>query len=338
MRAGSKVYMENEAEVLFIVNLLPCTITRVAAIKTVNGQQKLMTVPADYYTIYETDYDGYTVTEIGMTKPLSQRTEIVTNTDGTKRAVQSKWEDDLYITLTSSVGPNPIDVIQWLLNKYTSYSIDSGSFNSVRSKLQHYPCNFTLIERKNVMELIGDIARQSRCVFYIRDDVVYLKYYSEEPTSAVTITESDVLANSLKISLSNTDEIATKHVITWSKSQYEGDLELILKHNVAKYGTHEKAYNYYTQNIYENILKSATFWMIREANVWKQVEFSTPLKFLDLEVFDCVTLNLPDLAPQPIKAIVTSMKYDVTNEQIDFICWTPLKSGISNRIRWLGLH
>ena len=36
-RAGSKVYMEGEAEVLYVVNLLPCTITRVAAMKTVRG-------------------------------------------------------------------------------------------------------------------------------------------------------------------------------------------------------------------------------------------------------------------------------------------------------------
>ena len=77
-RAGSKVFLASEAEVLYIVNLLPCTITRIAAMKNTNFGPKLVTVPADWYTLYETDYDGYTITEIGMTQPLSQRRDIVT--------------------------------------------------------------------------------------------------------------------------------------------------------------------------------------------------------------------------------------------------------------------
>jgi len=97
-----------------------------------------MTVPAEWYTIYETDYDGYTVTEIGMAKPLSQRSEVVTNPDGTHRVEPSKWSDELYVTVTSSVGPNPVDIITWLINKYTSLSIDSASFNHVRTHLTKY--------------------------------------------------------------------------------------------------------------------------------------------------------------------------------------------------------
>ena len=74
--------MEGESEVLYVVNLLPCTITRVAAMRTIRGISRLVTVPSSFYTIYETDYDGYTVTEIGMTKLLSERTELITNPDG----------------------------------------------------------------------------------------------------------------------------------------------------------------------------------------------------------------------------------------------------------------
>jgi hypothetical protein len=324
-RAGSKVFLESEAEVLFIVNLLPCTITRVAAMKQTAFGLKLMTVPAAYYTIYETDYDGYTVTEIGMAKPLSQRSEVVTNPDGTKHVEPSKWSDDLYVTVTSSVGPNPVDIITWLIGKYTSLSIDSASFAHVRTMLTKYPANFALLARKNVMELIADIAVQSRCVVYVRNDVVYLKYFSEEPDSLATIAVGDVLVNTLRVSLSSTDELATKHVVTWKRSESEGDLKIVLKHNVAKYGTREKTHDYYTLNIFDNVLKSATFWAIRDANAWKIVEFSTPLKHLALEVFDCVTLDLPGVAST--KAVITAAKYDVGNQQIDFTCWTPIRAG-----------
>ena len=327
-RAGSEVYLEAEAEVLYIVSLLPCTILRVAAMKQTNFGPKLMTVPADYYTIYETDYDGYTVAEIGMTKPLSQRSEMVTNPDGTKRLVNSKWTDDLYVTVSSSVGPNPVDIIAWLIGKYTSLSVDDGpgsSFDQVRTYLTNYPVGFALLERKNVMELVADIAMQSRCVVYVRNDVVYLKYFSVEPDAPETITISDVLANSLQVTLSNTDEVITKRVVTWSRSQSEGELKVILKHNVAKYGTHAKDETYYTHNIYDNMLKSVTFWAIREANIWKLVQFTLPLKWLILEVFDCVTLDLPAVSSVPVKAVVTSVKYNVAQEQIDVICWTPLR-------------
>ncbi len=327
-RAGSKVYMEDEAEVLFIVNLLPSTITRVAAYKQTNFGPKLMTVPASYYTIYETNYGGYTVCEISMTKPLSQRSEIITEFDGSKRVEQSKWSDDLYVSFTSSVGPNPADVIQWLIEKYTSLMVDTTSFAHVHTHLVNYSCGFALAERRNVMQLIAEIAVQSRCVVYIRNDVVYLKYFSEEPTSAATIAESDVLVNTLKLSLTRTEDVATKHTVVWMVGgSEEGKRKMILKHNIAKYGTHAKDHDYYTLNIFENVQKSATFWMIRDANCWRQVEFSLPLKHLALEVFDCVTLNLSDVAPTPVKAVITSLCYNPTNNQLDLVCWTPLKAG-----------
>jgi hypothetical protein len=129
------------------------------------------------------------------------------------------------------------------------------------------------------------------------------------------------------VTLSNTDDLATKHVITWSRSQSEGELKLVLKHNVAKYGTHDKEHDYYTQNIYDNALKSATFWAIRDANVWKIAEFTLPLKRLALEVFDCVTLNLSDVAPSPVKAVITDIAYNVGDEEIAVTCWTPIRAG-----------
>jgi hypothetical protein len=326
-RAGSKVYLEEEAAVLHVVNLLPCTITRVAAMKEVRGIQRLVTVPSDFYTIYETDYDGYTVTEIGMTKLLSERNEIVTNKDGTKRTASSNWSDDLYVSVTSTVGPNPVDIIEWLVGKYTALDIDATSFAHVKSRLTNYPSNFALMSRMNVMQLIADIAIQSRCVLYVRDNTLFLKYFSEEPALDATITESDVVANTLQLSLSSTDDLATKHIVNWSRSQSEGGLKIILKHNAAKYGTHAKELDYYTQNVYDNILKSATFWMIRDSNVWKIAEFSTPLSNLALEVFDCVVLDLSDVAATPVKSVVTAIKYDVAGEKLDVTCWTPIKAG-----------
>lgn len=336
--AGSKVYLEDESEVLYIISLLPGVITRVAAMRSVRGQQILTLVPPAYYTPYLTDYTGYTVTELTMPMPLSQRQAEVTYADGTTRLESEGWSDEIYVTLVSSIGPNPVDIITWLIGKYApSLTIDTTSFNYVKSKLTKYPANFALMTRKNVLEVIGDIAKQSRCIAYIRPrliggillDIIYLKYYSEEPASVLTLDENDILANSLKIDLTQTENVYTKNTITWGRSKAEGDLKIILKYNVAKYGTKEQSFDYYISNIYDNILKSSTFWMIRDANVWKQVKFNTTLKYLNLETFDCITLDLGDLAPQPVTVVITGINYDIAAQELNFTCWTPLRAGES---------
>ena len=109
--SGSEVYYEGEQETLYIVSLLPGTVDKVAAYRQApNGFRYLTEVQEDRYTVYETDYDGYQVVEIGMDKALSQYYDQVTHDS-------EGWEDQLYVSFTSSVGPNPCDIIEWLANK-----------------------------------------------------------------------------------------------------------------------------------------------------------------------------------------------------------------------------
>jgi hypothetical protein len=325
--AGSEVYVEEEAELLYIVSLIPGTIDSVAAYKKqASGRGLLMEVPTDFYTIYETDYDGYVVIEIGMDRKLSQR--------------DSDWDDNLYISFTSDVGPNPVDIIEWLIDKYTSLTKDTTSFTYVKSKMTNYPTNFWMKERMNVLELIRDITYQTRCAAYIRNNIIYLKYLSEEPTSVRTLNESDIIANTFQIKLTETEDLVTKHIINWQKTEagVEEDnevmLKIILKHNVSKYGLHSESYKYYTQNTYNTILKSATFWMIRKANSWKLVEFDAPLKHLDLDIFDCITLNIEEFSSNSIKVVIKNATYNPDNNSIHFECWTPILAGTDNVYCW----
>ncbi len=322
--AGSEVYLENEAEILYIVSLIPGTVNSVAAYKQMStGRQLLMEVPAEYYTIYETDYNGYTVTEIGLDKKLS--------------LINSRWSDDLYVSFTSDIGPNPVDIIEWLVEKYTSLTVDATSFAAVKTSLTNYPCNFWLKERKNIFELVNDIAYQSRCAVYVRGSVVFIKYLSLEPSSVKTLTESDINANSLKLQLTESEDLVTKHIINWRKSEAgieattKTERKIVLKHNINKYGQHEESYEYYTQNTFSTILKSATFWMIRKSNTWKTVEFETPLKHLDLDVFDCITLDLNVFSG---KCVIESIKYSPDKNTLTFKGWTPLLAGKESQYIW----
>lgn len=324
---GTDVYLEEDAEILYIVSLLPGTINHVAAYKTQpTGRKLLLEVPADYYTVYETDYDGYTVIEIGLEKKLS--------------LYDSDWDDELYISLTSDIGPNPVDIIEWLIEKYTDLSIDTDSFDAVRARMTNYPTNFWIKERMNVLDLIQDIAYQTRCAVYMRNDVIYIKYLAQEPSSVRTITASDILTQTFRVKHTETEDLVTKHTVSWQNGEagVESDDEvvrkLILKYNVPKYGVRGEEYNYYTQNTYDTILKSATFWLIRRAHTWKLVEFDTTIKHLDLDIFDCVTLDLPQFSSSPVKCIITAAQFNNENNTIHFEAWTPIVAGTTEPHYW----
>jgi hypothetical protein len=323
---GSEVYMESESEILYIASLLPGTVDGVAAFRTgVNGNRYLTEVPESYYEVFETDYQGYQVVEIGLNKALT--------------LYNDQWEDQIYVSFTSSVGPNPCDIIEWLINKYTDLTIDSASFASVHTALTNYPNNFYLTTRPDVYELIRDIAYQSRCSVHVQNDVMFIKYLAVEPTAVRTLDESDILSRSFVEELSETEDVYTTHNIEWRKagaavsSLTEVDHKLILKYNVDKYGTVEEDWDYYTYNIYSLVLKSATFWLIRKANSWKKVKFQTSIKHMDLDVGDCVTLDVGQFG-DAVKVIIESMKMNPDTYTVEFTCWTPVRSGETEAYYW----
>ena len=327
MAAGTEVFMEGESEHLFVASLMPATVDKVSAYRTLsNGKRILVDVPTSYYTVYETDYDGYQVVEIGFDKKLS--------------LIDEELEDQIYVSMTSTLGPNVADSIQWLVEKYTTLSVDATSFAAVKAATTAYPCNFALLERVPVYQLMQDLAYQSRCSVYIRNSVVYLTYLSVEPSSVRTLDESDIVLGTFMESLSETDDIMTTHKITWQKAgaRVRGedplDFKIILKYNVKKYGTSQGEWNYYTQNNYETILKSATFWLIRKACSWKKLEFNLPVQHIDLDVNDCVTIDVAQFSATPVKCIIEMAQYDPDGNLIHVVAWTPIRSGETEPYYW----
>ena len=322
---GSTVTLQTSKEIVYIANIVPSTILRVAAWRTINGNRFLLTVPSQFYEIRQVDYGGYNVMEVVFQRPLSAEQQ---NTGG-------GWTDDIFITQISSVGPNTVDILEWFIDTYTSYAKDSTSFASVKTAIDNYPMHFALLDRPNLLAILQDLAQKARCALWQKLDTFYIKYLSEEPSSVATIAEDDVLADdtgkgSLEISLTKTEDLVTKLVCKWRKDYSLGkDNTLILRHNVIKYGTHDKTEDYFPFGHLDIVRKSATFWLIRWANTWKRVKLSVSLEFLKLEPFDCVTLNLPDVAPAPFKAIVEKATLDTEGKQINLELWTPIRAGES---------
>jgi len=330
---GATVRIYSDEPITYFVSIVPGTVLAVRAYKQFTGERRLVDVPASYYTVQTVWYGTLQVVQIVCHKPLSSYKD-------------QGYTDDLYVTFQSSVGPHIIDILIYLINTYTDLTYDVTSFTAVRTKLNPFPANFPVLERKNAVGVLQDIAYQARCALWISNGVFYIKYLPEEPTAVATITESDIDAEKgITTELTTTEDIVTKMKIKWRMSWSPGQTDrekdksekyIILRHNVNRYGIQEEEKDFYIYNQPDSIYKCATFWLIRKSNTWKRIKFSTFLHKLNLETFDCVTLNFshPYVATGSVKALVEKASYNSDTNQIDFECLVPIKAGQMTKYNW----
>lgn len=319
---GSPVELANDESEKFIINILPSTVKAVYAFKASNGIKQLVPLPKQYYTVNSSDtsYPPLTVTSITLKKPLNEYPG-------------EGWSNEVYVSYESSIGPNVVDIIEWIIDNYTNLSADATSFTAVHTKLANYPAHFALFEKKDAIGFIEEIAWQSRCTVWLKNNVVYIRYLSEEPSSVASITMADIEEGTLQLEHTGTEDIVTKFIALWQPNYgVDKKSKLVLRHNVNKYGTvptKGKEFDFYIYNIESLVLKSATFWLIRYANTWKRAKFNVFLNKLAIETFDCVLLDFSPnyFANSDIKSIVESANYDSASNTINMECWIPVRSG-----------
>jgi hypothetical protein len=258
----------------------------------------------------------------------------------------SGWEDQIYVDLISPVGPNTADILSYLITTYSGvpypstppFACDPTTFNLVRSQLSAFPMHFCLFDRKNLFDVLKEIAFQARCAIWLKEDVFYLLYLVPEATPVDSITLNDIQEDSLELHHTGTEELVTKFVASY-KIYYgpptgfpasdigQKDDKIILRANMAKYGLHEQAYNYYAYTNTILVDLSSTFWIIRKANTWKLVQFKTPLHKLKLETFDSVTIDLRSVSDEAVVGVVQSANLDTDAMEISFSVWVPVRLG-----------
>ncbi len=334
---GATVRIYSDEPITYIVAHLydqwPGDVLAVKAYKEFPGERRLVDVPSSYYTVRNVAYGNLRTVQIVTSKPLSSYKD-------------QGWTDDLYVTFESNVGPDVTDILEYIIEHYTDLTWDSTSFAEVQSKLDPFPMNFPILDRKNTVTVLQDIAYQARCALWISNGVVYLKYLPEEPESIDTITESDIDAEqSVRVELTTTEDLVTKMKVTWrmrwcpgitDREKDRSEQLIILRHNVSRYGIQEEDTDFYTYNQPDIVYKAATFWLIRKSSTWKRISFSTFVHKLKLEPFDCVTLNFTQthVANSAVKAIVEEATYNSDTNRIDFTCLVPVKAGQMEKYDW----
>lgn len=326
--AGSKVVMASDEPITYIVSITPGEVLAVKAYKDFVGERRLVNVPNELWSASTMTFGSITAVVVTLTKPLST-------------IVDQGWGDDLYVTFESTIGPNTVEILKYIIDTYTDLDWDATSFNAVETKVDSFPSNFPILDRRNTIDVLRDIAFQSRCAIWISNGTFYLKYLPEEPAADDTISVTDISHKTISVELTPTEDLVTKMIVTWRLSWADGNGEepekIILRHNVNKYGTKEREFDFYIYNQPDIVLKAATFWLIRLSNTWKKIKFQTFLNKLNLETFDTVDLQLGDegyVASTSVKAVVEQASYNSNDHSVDFTCLVPVKAGTREKYRF----
>ena len=303
----------------YIIGLQHLTVLNVKA----KQNNVFVKVPAEYYSIALETFGTLQATTLTMFEPLTSKNDEIT-----------KWEsDELFFDVVSPVGDNVVDVMIYLITNFTSQTYDAATFNHVRTLVNGYPVNFVLTERANTFDVLKDIAFQSRCLIWINDRKFYLRYLPEEQTQVDTISETDVFDDeevNIEITTTDSESIVTKFVAEWKADQTQTTpFQIVYRYNVERFGVKEEVYNFYIYNNIESVKKSAEFWSIQKANLWKIAKFSVFLQKIKLETFDPVLLNFtqPILSNDPVVGVIERGVYNAERNIIELEVRLPVRFG-----------
>lgn len=317
--SGSSVRIAYGNPVEFVLSIIPCQLKRLAAYRTYAGQKHLATIPPKWYTVETRDYgDGLIATVIILKRPLDM-------------LVNTGFESQLFATVTSSVGPNVVDVIRYLVEKYLPGTVcDTTTFTQVRAETAGWPVHFVLLTRLNIIELLSSICYQACLGIWFSEGVVFLRYLPNLPARTVQLTDDSIDAETLQISYTPTEDVITKLVASY-KTSYDmaQPNRLAARYNISKYGTVEQSTDYFIYNYRSAVVRSVTFWLIRKANTWKYLEFTTSLDTLVFETMDAVTIQLRSnfAADEPVTGIIEQTQYDSETFTLTYRVWLPVRAG-----------
>jgi hypothetical protein len=318
---GDEVYLEGDYKDIWIANLIPSTeVKEVMAFRVIDGVRTLLPVPERYFAIdLNESIAGQNATTIRLVRPLTQYND-------------ENWENQLYVSLTSSEGPNTADVIKYIVDTWMGLDSDTASFASVSTAIANYPSHFAVLNTENGLRLIEDIAFQARCAVFVKSGTVHIKYLSASETPVLTLTESE--ASRFVLEYTESQDLVTKLVAVWQDDYVQIDDEeqphkLVLRNNIAKYGVIEREFNFNIYNELSLVQKSATFWLIRMSNTWKILNCEVALDILELETFDQVTLSFIDdlIATADVQGVVLDTSYESADNKITLRIQSPVQAG-----------
>jgi hypothetical protein len=307
--------------VVYVANDVPSTsVLQVRAWREVQldsrggRERQLVVLPADFYTVNLNDViAGRHCTSITLEKPLSAR--------GTG------WQDELFVTLVTTVGSNVSDIISNLMTE-AGITVDAASFLAVKTACVKYPMNFSFTARKDALQVAGDIAFQGRCGLSVLGSTAYLKYLSAAPTSIpFTYDEDTTLEGTVQVTSTETTQITNDLWVAWHRrgsQQHPERLHYKDAASILAYGRKKRDLEIWAYRHKTLVQKTATFWFYRWANAWRKLRVIGDLDAIAMTVYDDVKSTLSELVTN---AMIEQLEHDTEENQITALLWTPVVVG-----------
>jgi hypothetical protein len=277
-------------------------------------ERQLVVVPSDFYTVNLNDtLAGHACTTITLEKPLSARA--------------TGWQDDLFVTLVTREGDNVSDIIADLMTD-AGITVDSTSFASVKAACTKYPMNFSFTQRKDALQIAGDIAFQGRCGLSVLGSTAYLKYLSVAPTSIpFTYNDDTTLEGTVQVTSTETTNITNDLWVTWHRrgsQQHPERLHYKDAASVLAYGRKKRDLEIFVYRHKTLVQKTAQFWFNRWSNAWRKLRVIGDLDAIAMTVYDDVKSTLSELTTN---AMIEQLEHDTEENQITALLWTPVVVG-----------
>lgn len=272
------------------------------------------------------------------------------------------WEDDVYVSGVSTVGPNACDIIKFIIENFTDLTVDSAAYSDARANTRD--ANFAIYDKRNAIAICEEIAWQSRCGLLFESGKVVIRFLATRPGSVLyTLDDDNIdLENGINLSFTPIREIVTKLIGTWTPDYKDSKESDHLKHsktlqveqvvrsivpngrrtftatqysiytnNQDKFGTHTENHNVYIFNSKTPVDEVIKFWGYRESNCWRQATIRAFPDSLVFECFDLIAIGIADVGvfnfSGEFSAQVISTELDWKDMSVYLGIEIPIKAG-----------
>ena len=301
-------------------------VTKIRQLKEVPYQA----VGTTYYTIGTVTCASVASTAIGLTLPLSEYNE--------------GWEDEIFVTVQSALQGGIISdptgawgnvayILEWLIATWAGYTADSTTFTAAKAHagITDYPASFALLDKRNLVDLIYDIAWQARCHLHFDGVNFYLIYLADTPSAVadVSVSTASWIARSFQETQPTVLDFITATNAQWRPTMADEAIQSKIWANapVASYGWKEEDWDFYIYNQFPQVAASAAFWLWRYGNPWRRFKVNGTLPLIKYSVMDACTVVPGSYLPAAAtKGVVLETSWDVENSSVELLVELPIKA------------
>jgi len=281
------------------------------------GDPNFIRLDPDWYTVNTNDTTsfpdlGHAVTTITLSK---MPRELIPALESNRlwadvRGVETNGDG------TGTLIENPADIIKELLANPRWGDIESGgydaaSFSTAASRLAYLKMAFSITSRRELLELVADLAWQARSALNWNDGVAVLTVLDNEAQAgALTLDADDIVLNSIR-----REYTSLRDVVSEISAVYQDRLEQKrvrvrdegVESSLGRRVAERRFWAYRTKN---NVINAASFWLHRMKMLYEIVRLRCFLDALSLERNDTVTLDYPTLFSAGQKGIVIETRHN----------------------------